>query len=358
MTGEWIKVYTILKKYRLEESKLELKKTTKLAEVIDEYPNLVDYLSSINSRYKLLKNPVVVELMSKRVDLAHVAQRGGWTFEELSSKILEGIESGKLKGDVKESTSTKELKERMKMLLKMLYDDKDIENVKREFKELISKVDPLLIAVVEGELTREGYTVEDLMKACDIHLELFKDQISSSRRRVSRDHPLWRFIKDHDAMMFWIEDGLSIARELKKRKGYDDASDLVERLKSIMEHLREAENHDVRQENTLFPVVEKYGVEEPPSIMWEEHYNMKKKRAQIEKLIQEIPTKPYKEFADIIEGDFIYLAETFSQHTKKEQEILYNVALDLLSDQDWEDIKKESDEIGYFELPKEVLKDE
>jgi DUF438 domain-containing protein len=252
----------------------------------------------------------------------------------------------------------KELKDRMKMLLKMLYDGKDVENVKKEFKELISKADPILIAVVEGELTSEGYTVQDLMKACDIHLELFKDQISSSRKRVSKDHPLWRFIKDHDAMMFWIEEGLSIARELKKRKGYDDASDLINRLKEVMEHLKEAENHDVRQENTLFPVVEKYGIEEPPSIMWEEHYNMKNKRAQIEKFIHETSSRPYKEFTDLMEGNFVYLLETFSQHTKKEQEILYNVALDLLSDQDWQDIKKESDEIGYFELPKEVLEDE
>lgn len=337
---------------------MELKKTTKLSEVIENYPNLTEYLFSINPRYKLLRNPVVVELMSKKIDLAHVAERGGWTFEELASKINDGIKSGQLSSAQVPATNAKEIKERMKALLKMLYDGKDIENVKKEFKELISKADPILIAVVEGELTKEGYTVEDLMKACDVHLELFKDQISTSRKRVSKDHPLWRFIKDHDAMLFWIEDGLSITREMKKRKGYDDASDLIKRLKLIMEHLRESENHDVRQENTLFPVVEKYGVEEPPSIMWEEHYNMKSKRAQIEKLIEEIPSRPYKEFTDVIEGDFIYLAETFSQHTKKEQEILYNVALDLLSDQDWKDIKKESDEIGYFELPKEVLEDE
>jgi DUF438 domain-containing protein len=343
----------------LEGFKVELKKTTKLSEVIDNYPNLTEYLFSVNPKYKLLKNPVIVELMSKKIDLGHVAQRGGWTFEELNSKIIEGIREGKLKSDVQHPIANmKELKDRMKMLLKMLYDGKDVENVKKEFKELISKADPILIAVVEGELTSEGYTVQDLMKACDIHLELFKDQISSSRKRVSKDHPLWRFIKDHDAMMFWIEEGLSIARELKKRKGYDDASDLINRLKEVMEHLKEAENHDVRQENTLFPVVEKYGIEEPPSIMWEEHYNMKNKRAQIEKFIHETSSRPYKEFTDLMEGNFVYLLETFSQHTKKEQEILYNVALDLLSDQDWQDIKKESDEIGYFELPKEVLEDE
>jgi len=49
------------------------------------------------------------------------------------------------------------------------------------------------------------------------------------------------------------------------------------------------------------------------------------------------------------------MLETFALHTKKEQEILYNVALDMLSTKDWADIKSESDELGYFELPKEVL---
>jgi len=92
--------------------------------------------------------------------------------------------------------------------------------------------------------------------------------------------------------------------------------------------------------------------------MWEEHSMMKERRNRIEKRLSDIPNIPYEDFVRETNADFIYLVETFIKHTQKEQEILYNVALDLLSDRDWEEIEKESDELGYFELPKEVLEDE
>ena len=158
--------------------------------------------------------------------------------------------------------------------------------------------------------------------------------------------------------MFWFEQGLQISRELQKREGYDDAKDLVSKLNEIMKNLRASENHDIRQENTLFPVLEKYGVEEPPAIMWDEHSKMKDRRKYIEDLLKDIPNVPYDEFVDKLQGAFTYLVEVFVKHTQKEQEILYNVALDILSEKDWEDIQRESDRLGYFDLPKEVLNDE
>ncbi len=341
---------------------LPYKKSTKFSEVLKDYPGVPEYLIKKNPKFKILKNAVVVQMMAPRITLAKMAKKHGMTFEELISLLEEGIKNGEI-GSGKEFedkiSQANSIKEQIKGLMKALFEEgKDVEEVKEKFKEIVSKANPVIIAIVEAELTKEGYSINDLMKACDVHLELFKDQLMSSRRRIPKTHPLWRFIKDHDAMMFWFEQGLQISRELKNRAGYEDAGDLITKLNDIMKHLRESENHDVRQENTLFPVLEKYGVEEPPAIMWDEHSKMKDKRRKIEELLKKIPNVPYDEFADYLQGAFTYLVEVFVKHTQKEQEILYNVALDVLSDKDWEDIQRESDKLGYFELPKEVLQDE
>ena len=345
-----------------KEMLMKLKKNTKLSEIIKDNPAIVDYLTERDSRFKLLKNPLIVQVMAPHVSLSRMAKRVGIPFEELVSIIEEGMEhidpekTKKFEDSMKELT---DIKEKIKYLMKRLFEEgEDVDTIKEEFKELVSKANPLLIAAAEAELTQEGYTMSDLMKACDVHMELFKEGLSSSRRKVSKGHPLWRLIKDHDAMLFWFERGLEISKELAKRKDYDEAKELIEELKKIMQKLKASENHDVRQENTLFPVLEKYGVEEPPAIMWEEHSMMKERRNRIEKRLSDIPNIPYEDFVRETNADFIYLVETFIKHTQKEQEILYNVALDLLSDRDWEEIEKESDELGYFELPKEVLEDE
>ena len=338
------------------------KKNTKLSQILKENPGIIDFLVEKNPRFKALKNPLIVQIMAPHVTLSKMAKRTKVPIDELLSLIEEGAKKLNPEAAKRWEESINELttiKEKIKFLMKRLFEEgEDVEKVKEEFKDLISKANPLLIAAAEAELTQEGYSMSDLMKACDVHMELFKEELSSSRRKVSKDHPLWRLIKDHDAMLFWFEQGLEISRELEKRKGYEDAKDLIDKLKEIMEKLRASENHDVRQENTLFPVLEKYGVEEPPAIMWEEHSMMKERRVRIEKRLSQIPELPYEEFVRETNADFIYLVETFIKHTQKEQEILYNVALDLLSDSDWEEIQAESDELGYFELPKEVVEDE
>ncbi|MGC8706000.1 MAG: DUF438 domain-containing protein [Desulfurella sp.] len=334
---------------------LDYKPKDKFSKLLEAYPNIPDYLYSRNPLYKMLTNKVIVQLMAPRVDLAHVAIRGGYSFEEFLQIIENGIKSGFVNDKKSADTNTKEIKEKLKAILKQIYNKENVEEAKKRFKDLIEKADPVLIAVVESELKNEGYTTDDLMKACNIHMELFKEQISSSRKRIDKDHPLYRLIKDHDAIMMYMENGFNLANTLKNYQDYASAQSVIEQLKQIIKLQKQAEdNHNTRQENTLFPVIEKYGVEEPPSIMWQDHYNMKQARNRIEKLLDNHETINYEDFVDRLVSNYRYMLETFALHTKKEQEILYNVALDMLSDKDWADIKSESDELGYFELPKEV----
>ncbi len=334
---------------------LDYKPKDKFSKLLESYPNLTDYLYSRNPLYKMLTNKVIVQLMAPRVDLAHVASRGGYSFEEFLKIVEEGIKSGFVSDKKTTDTDTKELKEKLKAVLKQIYNKENAEEAKKRFKDLIEKADPVLIAVVESELKDEGYTTDDLMKACDVHMELFKEQISSSRRRIDKNHPLYRLIKDHDTIMMYMEKGFELANTLKDYPDYTSAQSTIEKLAQIIKLQKQAEdNHNTRQENTLFPVIEKYGVEEPPSIMWQDHYNMKQARNRIEKLLSDHESIKYEDFVERIVANYRYMLETFALHTKKEQEILYNVALDMLSDKDWADIKSESDELGYFELPREV----
>lgn len=335
---------------------LNYKQNDKFSVLVEAYPNITEYLYSRNPLYKMLTNKIIAQLMAPRVDLAHVAARGSYTFEEFLNIVEEGIKSGFLNDKKTQETNLENLKTQLNTVLKQIYNKEDLEDAKLRFKDLISQADPVLIAVVESELKDEGYTTDDLIKACDVHMELFKEQISSSRKRVEKNHPLYRLIKDHDAIMFYMEKGYEFAGSLKDYKTYEEAKEVIDNLKQIIKAQKVAEdNHNTRQENTLFPVIEKYGVEEPPSIMWQDHYNMKQARNRIEKLLENHDSLDYSDFLERIVSNYRFMLEIFTLHTKKEQEILYNVALDMLSDKDWADIESESNELGYFELPKEVL---
>jgi len=327
------------------------KPTTKLSTLLTEHPRAAAYLASINPKLKLLGNPVVIGLMAPRTDLRKVAERAGWTVEELEAAVVRSDTEGTAPIS---SASTATLKEDLKAVLRKLYAGEDPASCKAEFKGLIAKADPLLIATAEAELAREGFSTDQLMEACDVHMDVFRDQLASSRTVVPDGHPLRRFIREQDAIIAWLEHGLTLARTLGALNGYPEAESALTELRSLMQHLHEAQSHDARQENTLFPLLERYGVEEPPAIMWAEHNRMKATRDVIDKTIQGAPDAlPYAQFAQVLAGAFQHWLETFVQHAKKEQEILYNVAIDLLSEKDWQELEQESEELGFFALPEE-----
>src|SRR5450756_2765940 len=70
------------------------KPTTKLSTVLTEHPRAAAYLASINPHLKLLGNPVVIGLMAPRTDLRKVAERAGWTVEELEAAVVRSDTEG------------------------------------------------------------------------------------------------------------------------------------------------------------------------------------------------------------------------------------------------------------------------
>lgn len=328
------------------------KPTTKFSTVLIEHPRAASYLVSVNSRLKLLGNPVIISLMAPRTDLRNIAERAGWTVEELEAAVIRSDTEGTAPATSGETAAS--LKEGLKAVLRRLYAGEDTATCTAQFKDLIARTDPLLIATAEAELAREGYSTDQLMAACDVHMDVFRDQLASSRTVLPDGHPLKRFIAEQDAIIAWLERGLALARALESLENYVAAENVLPELRTLMQHLHEAQSHDIRQENTLFPLLERYGVEEPPAIMWAEHDRMKATRDSIDRTIEGAPYgMPYAQFAQVLAGAFQHWLETFVQHAKKEQEILYNVALDLLSEKDWQDLERESRELGFFALPGE-----
>jgi hypothetical protein len=244
-------------------------------------------------------------------------------------------------------------KERLKVMLRQIPKECDpvkLVELKKEFKNLLSQVSPLMISIAESELVNEGYSQDELMSVCDIHLEFFRENIQNPDLDVPEDHPIATFNKEHTAIMSYFEKLRGSIKALKAKGSFDNASDELNKIEKIFDKLKEAESHNVRQENTLFPALEKQGIERPPAIMWQEHNDMKDDKKKIHNLLNERDNKDFDDLIGALEAMATLLAEKFANHTQKEQNILYVTALKVLSDNDWNEIKEECDELGYFDL--------
>ncbi len=194
------------------------------------------------------------------------------------------------------------VKEGLKTLLKRIQggtDQEELEKARAEFKGLLSKATPLLIAQAEQELIAEGFTQQDLVSACDVHLELFRSTIEQNEISVPEGHPIARFQEDHRIILTLMDELRHLAGELKKKGSYEHATRELQRLAELIEKLLEAENHNVRQENTLFPLLERHGLEQPPAIMWMEHTEMKEQKKKLKKLLDQKEEMDFATFADL-----------------------------------------------------------
>ncbi len=250
------------------------------------------------------------------------------------------------------SPEFQEQKERLKVLLKKIKtDEKDtsVSGLKQEFKDELSQATPMMIALAEQELVdQEGFSRDDLLNACDIHLELFREAVDHPELKLPLDHPVTHFQEDHKVILELMDRLLKEIRLARKKESWESSQEEMSHIQKYADLLMQSENHNVRQENTLFPILERHGLEQPPAIMWMEHTEMKQKKKQILALLENYENKDFLIIISQLESITTTLIEDFAAHTTKEQNILYVAALDALSPDEWADIKEECDNLGYF----------
>ncbi len=238
--------------------------------------------------------------------------------------------------------------EQFKEILQELKEGEVSEEAKEKAKKLLQTVDAKTLAIMEQELIREGVSHDEIRKSlCDIHLEVLKDSLVAKRIEVEAPHPVSTFMEEHKIILETLNELSSLVERLKKIDSFDDMSQELEGLKDISHHLVEAESHHQREEESLFPKLEKHDIVEPPKIMKMDHVEFRKRKQELYKLSHNPEDYEFKAFREKVIELGEYLTRELESHIFKEDNILYQIALQMLSDKEWEDIKRECDKVGY-----------
>ncbi len=208
-----------------------------------------------------------------------------------------------------------------------------------EILKEIKKASPLEISKAEQRLLQEEEDIDEskLRDFCSVHLKAVEEEVEEMKDRLEKGHPIHTLISEHEEIIEML-DKLDILIE-SMEEGELTAEE-KEELQHIAEHLVEAENHHDREEEALFPRMEKKGVTGPTRMMKMDHEDMWPKKKKLKELSEELEKNKEKilELAD-------HLSIKLRDHIFKENNILYPSAVDELND--WDEIKKEADEIGY-----------
>lgn len=247
---------------------------------------------------------------------------------------------------IKKIDKEKDNKRKIKNLLKELHSGTDINKVKEKGKNLLKNISPKDLALIEQEIIKEGVTRNEMRKLCDVHLEIMKDNLEKVDINVKPGHPIHTFMEEHKSILGFVDKLQYIIDLLSDAKDFDEVKEEIKMLRHVSEHLVEADKHHQREEEVLFPILEKFGVTEPPEIMKEDHKELKAKKLELYKLSKENKI-PYSDFIGRIKRVADYLINELPNHIYKEDNILYPMALQVIPKNKWPNIKEKCDKIGY-----------
>ncbi len=316
---------------------MKLTANTRILELIERYDFLVDCLAAYNSRYELLKNRVARSTLARFATLSRVAAMGQVPLRELQQTIageimrrtgeavvIEGVEDDEPESDDADKV------ERLKQILIDLHAGRDADELKQEFAQLLTEIDPNQIVELEQAIIRDGVPAGEIQELCDLHTAVFKGALDDQDLPdVPPGHPVDHYLQENRVLE-------SIVEELQTQLQDRACGELPETVK----RLQKLEIHYQRKENQLFPLLEKHGVTGPTQVMWGVDDDIRRAVREFAAAAAECDLDKLNELGPALFRDILEMVY-------KEEKILFPMAFETLSDQEWLQIAAGDREIGF-----------
>ncbi len=247
-------------------------------------------------------------------------------------------------------------KRTLKEMIKQLHAGASPSEVKERFEQALAGISPLEISKIEQELIKEGIPREEIQRLCEVHLAVFREQLEKQKLQIPSSHPINILMEEHKVMLQLSGKLSAVAIKVQPKGNISHVDDDIKQLKQIAEDFVDSEKHYLREENVLFPFLEKHGITEPPAMMWKEHDQVRGEKKKLSSLIQNHDTLGFQDFKTQLGDIARSISNLLSSHFFKENNILFPTALRVVAEQEWKEVKRGFDEIGYCSFtPKPLI---
>lgn len=230
--------------------------------------------------------------------------------------------------------------ELLKEVIKELHEGKTVEEVKEKFAKVIEGTSPIEITQMEAALVKEGLPIEEIQYLCDVHAEVFKGTLEEIHHPEQvPGHPVYTFVRENEAISKLVDEDI---KENLEAFLEDDSKENITKLIGNINLLWDIDKHYSRKENLIFPYLEKYGITAPPQVMWGVDDEVRAKLRAIK-----LDLKNYTGNKEKLAEDIKAASHQIKEMIFKEEKILFPMALETLTEDEWISIYQDSDEIGF-----------
>ncbi|NQT34097.1 DUF438 domain-containing protein [bacterium] len=160
-------------------------------------------------------------------------------------------------------------------------------------------------------------------------------------------HPIHTLMEEHATLLDFTAKLIDMTDKLKEMDSYESAGEVLSAITGIVDHLKASQSHYLREENVLFSYLEKHGIDGPPRAMWAEHDQIREVDKNLYNLMDNREETAITEFSTKLGSLARTLSELLSSHYYKENNVLFPMAMQALTDDEWQETTRQFAEIGY-----------
>ncbi len=237
----------------------------------------------------------------------------------------------------------------VKELLKNIHRGESVEEIKKRFSDILSQISPFEIPIIEQQLVREGISIDDILKLCDLHVELFREFLKSRELKdVPKGHPIDLLIRENE----WIlkqADALALyASTLTRSKGVEEIKNILNTLNIVFQNLRKLRIHYRKIQMLIFPYLERRGIVAVPRVMWGREDQVIVKMRQLSEFISKAIDSLDQMAINSIANRALEIAREISELVFRENKILFPAVWTLFSEGEWAAIDEIANDISWL----------
>ncbi|HPD46083.1 MAG TPA: DUF438 domain-containing protein [Anaerohalosphaeraceae bacterium] len=240
--------------------------------------------------------------------------------------------------------------EALSRLLRRINQGIDPKLLRKEANQLISRITPDDIATAEQRLVKDGYSARlaSQLAAAFVLMGILEGQTLNLKNQLPPSHVLRMVLAEHDMLRCFLADLQEVAERLSSAETVTSTNGDFMKLSHIVEHLNAMEEHIEREEDVIFPYLQKHGWTSLCRAAQSDHGYIKVAIDDLTRIVAAFQPSKAGEFKIRLKSITTYLCPTMIEHLFQEDNILFPMALEVIKDAEvWKRIKDVCDQIGY-----------
>jgi len=242
--------------------------------------------------------------------------------------------------------NSEQRKKRLKELILRLHRGEEPEKVRHDLIEHLQQVPYNEVVETEQELISEGLPADEVLKFCDLHTMVLDGHIDvSTMRKVPPGHPVDVFFEENKALRKVVTEVHDAIGRIKNVPD-DSLHQSIMEIQGAFNQLTDVDKHYKRKEYLVFPYLEKKGITGPPKVMWGKHDEI---RTLLQGAVEALRACPpdREELQAVADIMLLPALKGVEDMITKEEEILFPMALETLTEAEWYEVHRQTLDIGY-----------